>query len=49
MGYLGDGQATASCIDEGGFFHTGDQGSIDKDGFIKITGRLKDLLVTAGG
>ncbi len=49
MGYLGDPTATLSAVDEAGFFHTGDQGYVDRDGFVTITGRLKDIIVTAGG
>lgn len=49
MGYLNNQKATLECITEDGFFKTGDQGRIDKGGFLKITGRIKELIITAGG
>ena len=49
MGYLKNEQATKECIDEYGYFKTGDQGRIDKGGYLKITGRIKELIITAGG
>ncbi len=47
--YWADVEATAAALDEEGFLHTGDIGEIDDQGFVSITGRKKEILVTAGG
>ena len=49
MGYLKNDKATRETIDNLGFVHSGDKGRIDKDGFLHITGRIKELIITAGG
>ena len=48
-GYLNLPQKTAETIDVDGWLHTGDVGVVDADGYYKITDRMKDIIITAGG
>ncbi|MDT0643268.1 AMP-dependent synthetase/ligase [Zunongwangia sp. F363] len=49
IGYFKDEEKTKEAINSEGFFHTGDIGEIDKDGFLKITDRKKEMFKTSGG
>ena len=48
-GYWDDTEATSSVLDAEGWLHTGDLGTLDGEGYLTITGRLKEIIVTAGG
>lgn len=48
-GYVSRPEATAELVDAEGWLHTGDIGSIDEDGFVRVVDRKKELIITAGG
>lgn len=47
-GYYGDPEATAKAIDEAGWLHSGDLGTMDAAGYVRITGRIKDMIIRGG-
>jgi acyl-CoA synthetase (AMP-forming)/AMP-acid ligase II len=48
QGYLDDPEATAAAVDERGFLHTGDLATMDERGYVRIVGRLKDMIIVGG-
>jgi len=48
QGYWADEERTAESIDEAGWMHTGDLATMDEDGYVNITGRLKDMIIRGG-
>jgi len=48
LGYANDSKATAEAIDENGWLHSGNLGSMDADGYVRITGRLKEMIIRGG-
>ncbi|GMV47993.1 MAG: long-chain acyl-CoA synthetase [Pseudomonadota bacterium] len=49
MGYLNQPGKTAEAVDAEGWLHTGDVGTVDAEGYFRITDRMKDIIITAGG
>ena len=49
MGFLNNYEKTKETFDDEGWLHTGDIAKIDSNGYLFITGRLKELIITAGG
>ena len=47
-GYYGQPEKTAEAIDEAGWLHSGDLGTMDENGYVRITGRLKDMIIRGG-
>ena len=47
-GYFNNPEATAATVDDAGWLHSGDLGSMDKDGYVRITGRLKEMIIRGG-
>jgi fatty-acyl-CoA synthase len=48
LGYWDDPEATARAVDDEGWMHTGDQATMDADGYVKIVGRIKDMVIRGG-
>ncbi len=48
LGYYGDSERTAEVIDEHGWYYTGDLAYIDERGYVRIVGRIKDIIIRGG-
>ena len=48
IGYNDNPEATATAIDADGWLHTGDLGTMDRQGFVRVTGRVKDMIIRGG-
>jgi len=48
QGYYGDAEATRKTVDPSGWLHSGDLGTMDADGYLRITGRLKEMIIRGG-
>lgn len=49
MGYINNEKDTIEVFDSEGYFHSGDMGFLDNEGYLEITGRIKEIIITAGG
>jgi fatty-acyl-CoA synthase len=47
-GYYGDPEASARAVDDRGWLHSGDLGTMDAEGYVRVTGRLKELIIRGG-